>query len=290
MPDLHTRLRFWMHKLPYCPVKYYLPLQGNGGELRFWWSCVLPAIAPDSHAFDFKMHGWDVGEINLLAKVKDRVSCFWDIGAHHGLYSIALAILSGGRSEIHAFEPSSDCQSRIELHKKMNGLSNIFLHTDAVGDRDGSVTFAVPLKAHGTIGHVIVDNAVSSGFRSTTVKSITLDSWLQSSGSSVPDLIKIDVEGHELPLLDGAGSILDNGKTAWIFEVLDHSHGNEMVSGRLIIERFSRLKGMKIFRIEGDGTLTPAEIQNEYPHTHLCNYLALPTGRRDLSDLLGCPI
>ncbi|WP_265594953.1 FkbM family methyltransferase [Haloferula sp. BvORR071] len=279
-----------MHKLPYFPAHYYLPLSQGGKDLKFWWSCVLPSIAPDSHAFDFKLHGWDVGEINLLAKLKDKLSCFWDIGAHHGLYSIALSLLSGGRTEIHAFEPSSDCQRRIELHKRMNGISNIRLHSDAVGDHDGSVSFAVPLKAHGTIGHVIVDNAVSSGFRATTVHSVTLDSWLKSSGSATPDLIKIDVEGHEMALLDGAGSLLANGKTAWIFEVLDQVHGDETVPGRKIIERFSRLKDMRIFHIGGDGNLTPAVLQDHYPHTHLCNYLALPTGRGDLAELLGCSL
>lgn len=49
----------------------------------------------------------------------------WDLGAHFGLYSVALALRVGPEGQVAAFEPNPVSFARLERHRRMNGLDRL---------------------------------------------------------------------------------------------------------------------------------------------------------------------
>ena len=123
-----------------------------------------------------------------------------DIGAHVGFWSFYLAQYF---REVHAFEPVHvfvDCFRENVKH------GNVILHETALGNRAGFVEMEVPAENSG-MTHV---GAGAGG--STPIE--TLDAF----GIAGVDLVKIDVEGYERFVLEGARQTLLRDKPVVIVE------------------------------------------------------------------------
>jgi FkbM family methyltransferase len=153
-----------------------------------------------------------------------KESIFFDIGANIGKYTWLAASL---RSDliIHSFEP--DLSNFELLQKTKLGCSNknIHLHCMAISDADGSAAFAVD-HVTGATGTLETDeNFTARHYRSKSekveVKVSRLSTVVDHFGS--PWLIKIDVEGHETSVFDGAGGLLLSSNPPLImFECFEH--------------------------------------------------------------------
>jgi FkbM family methyltransferase len=132
----------------------------------------------------------------LLHFLKDE-DCFFDIGANVGAFSI-LAI-QHSKANIHIFEPHP--QSFKYLSRNIfiqDRKENVSLYNLALGDFHGRVSFTSDLD---TVNHVATPeekNLIS--VEMTTLNSLKLPS---------PTIIKIDVEGFELNVLNGATEIFE---------------------------------------------------------------------------------
>jgi FkbM family methyltransferase len=117
-----------------------------------------------------------------------------DIGAHVGLWSL---VLSRHFETVHAFEPSRrnyEC-----LLANTDALPNVLPFPYAIGDNDGYVAFTEARENSGNT-RVWSSNDVDQS-DTHLVKCSTID--VQFALSRNIDLIKIDVEGFELPVLLG---------------------------------------------------------------------------------------
>jgi FkbM family methyltransferase len=115
----------------------------------------------------------------------------WDIGAHVGLYTIAAARRA---RHVVAFEPLPQNIAMLRRHVALNRLTNVTMVEAAVGSHDGTsrlVLGSSPSEAR----------VASNG--SITVAAWSLDTWLANTGAPPPDVVKIDVEGAELDVLQG---------------------------------------------------------------------------------------
>jgi FkbM family methyltransferase len=121
-------------------------------------------------------------------------SVFYDVGANVGYFSL---IAAPRCRQVFAFEPFPDNVGFLRQHFRLNRFSNCMVVEAAVGDIDGSASFA----AGGTRceGRVVRDGALR-------VPSLRLDSFVKDNPP--PHVIKIDVEGAELGVLEGAARIL----------------------------------------------------------------------------------
>jgi len=254
--------------------------------LKIWWTRVFPGLPDGTHFLDFQIAGWDAGELRLLQRLSPGIRHFADIGAHHGLYSVAVGKFTDNRALVDAFEPFENARKRSLLHLKLNGIRNFQLHAMAVGEVDQAVNFVIPDRETQTTGHVS-DKVEGDDKAVVTLAQVSLESFYPSDALKHPDMIKLDIEGKELEALKGAGNIVGNGKTAWIFEVLDHHLSHGLVSARPVIEFFLNDPRYRVFHIQEDGTLCDPVLREGYPHTHLCNYLAVPITRTDFLDLLN---
>lgn len=135
---------------------------------------------------------------------------FVDVGANVGLYSLLAATSVGPSGRVIAIEPSLALSELLRDNAAMNGFQDrIVVVSDAVGRapgfaklytftrHSGGTTLVSEVAAKVTATHG--ENAIVHEIKVNTLAAI-LDKHLESK----PNLIKIDVEGAELPVIAGA--------------------------------------------------------------------------------------
>ena len=137
-----------------------------------------------------------------------RGSTVVDVGAHEGVWSEAI-LRVWGPTELVAVEPAPSSFS--VLARRFAGREGIELHQCAVGDHEGTITLrlsnrpdfdsVLPLQA-ATAEHYAGVTSVGS----VEVPLATLDELLSSRGDI--SVLKIDVQGFELPVIRGAQKVL----------------------------------------------------------------------------------
>jgi FkbM family methyltransferase len=126
----------------------------------------------------------------------------FDAGANIGLASLWLAGRFG-RAVIHAFEPEGD-NFRL-LERNLPAEAGHRCVDAALGAADGEAVLA--LSPHGATHSVTSGPANEARDAGTVpVKSMRLDTYLERNGVPRIDLLKLDVEGAELDVLEGLGS------------------------------------------------------------------------------------
>ena len=126
---------------------------------------------------------------------------FYDIGANVGVYSLLAA--ATGASEIHGFEPSPETHRRYMRNVAINGLgSRIHAHCVALGETDGEVRFT---RGSDTTNHVVAEGELNADH--DVVQKKRLDDFFVAGKAS---FMKLDVEGFEIAVLDGAAKALQD--------------------------------------------------------------------------------
>lgn len=143
-------------------------------------------------------------EYDCLRKLNFTPSVILDIGANIGLSSFYMKSLFPD-VVIHGFEPSPS-EHEI-LRTNYAGWRDCTAHRLAIGDRDvESVSFAVHPDRTG--GQHLLEGEASDGWLKEEVRMRRAETLVSSGVVPVPDLVKIDVEGAEVLVLDGLGSLL----------------------------------------------------------------------------------
>lgn len=155
---------------------------------------------------------YEAAQRDRLFSLSRDVKCrtFLDIGANFGLYSVH-AGLGGEFESVHAFEPDNRNLASFNANLKLNGLlGTIFLHEIALSDHNGAVSFQ--LAGDGFAGKNRVLGKKTND--SKEIEARRLDSVLTPDG---PICLKIDVEGHETAVLEGAIGLLEGSQ--WVVQV-----------------------------------------------------------------------
>jgi FkbM family methyltransferase len=153
-----------------------------------------------------------------------------DIGANVGAYAIALAKMHP-KIEVHCFEPNPEMAARLERNIRLNGTqANVCLHTAAASDALGRATFHVVPCGEGNPGLSALNMGALGNTRSRPIEvnTVTLDSVFLGQSRKVSG-IKIDVQGSELEVLNGARGLLERDRPAVIFEHEDVLNSNAAV-------------------------------------------------------------
>ena len=126
-----------------------------------------------------------------------------DVGASVGLYTLALAQRVGPGGKVIAFEPDPDSFEGLSRHVALNELTgNVELCRAIVGREDGVAAFAA---GRGSESRVAAADGASA--ERLMVRVVRLDSVLRNSRL---DVLKIDVEGYEELVLQGARGLLSD--------------------------------------------------------------------------------
>lgn len=120
---------------------------------------------------------------------------FIDIGANVGSYTILACSAIGAKG--YAFKPIPDTYEKLIENIRLNHLEDeVTCLNMGLGDKTGTLSFSSDMD---TVNHVLVSGELSQN--PINVQVSTLDEVL---GDNSPALIKIDVEGYEFPVLEGA--------------------------------------------------------------------------------------
>jgi FkbM family methyltransferase len=167
---------------------------------------------------------YETKPLALLLRETQEQPCdlFVDVGANLGLYALLMA--AGGHApEIHAFEPDPRNYHQCVTNIAFNGLtSRIRLFACGLSDQDRSVDF---LEAHarGTgMSRVLATAPAATRRQHYTQRRIPViryDSHFTCRDRRVS--VKIDVEGHELPVIDGMQRLLQDNDCRLQVEVFD---------------------------------------------------------------------
>ena len=143
----------------------------------------------------------EFSDMGFLLHVLRDGDLFIDVGANAGSYTILACSAVGARGI--AFEPIPNSYKRLMANIRLNDLDEkVILANMGVGAQHEHIVFT---SDSDTINHVLARNEQNTN--TTDVEMTTLDTFLQGES---PALVKIDVEGYETPVLEGAGKKLKN--------------------------------------------------------------------------------
>lgn len=184
-----NRLLSWLGRFPVLVLR---------GPARLAWWSVYPCSSY------WRQGGNDLRVEKIIAEHAARPGLvFWDLGAHHGIYSVGVARAVGPGGRVEAFEPDPVSFQRLAWHRKLNRLSWLHTHPVAVSDSDGSARIYQYDGFGSTSTHLPFQGESLAGVPFRDTPTVRLDSWLAEGRVSRPDFIKIDVEGHAGPALAG---------------------------------------------------------------------------------------
>jgi FkbM family methyltransferase len=141
-----------------------------------------------------------------------------DLGAHIGYFSLVAASLVGPTGAVWSFEPDPDNRRVLELNVATNSFADrIHVVGAAVAGNAGEGTL-YQFSADGSSSSLVARQGQLSG--SLQVELTTLDSWAADFGWPRVDLVKMDIEGGEVPALEGMRELCDrNPRMALVVEL-----------------------------------------------------------------------
>jgi FkbM family methyltransferase len=145
---------------------------------------------------------WEITETRLIKNLVKKGDVALDIGAHIGYYTLLLAKLVGKSGEVIGFEPDPDNFQLLKKNVMVNGYANTILESKAVSNAVGAVTLYRSALSSGKGKLHNSDNC-----EPIQVDAVTLDSYFAGYERDI-DFIKMDAEGAEACILQGADSVL----------------------------------------------------------------------------------
>ncbi|MFQ5955880.1 MAG: FkbM family methyltransferase [Kiloniellales bacterium] len=147
-------------------------------------------------------------QLMLERALKPGMTVF-DIGANIGYYVLMERRLIGPEGRIVALEPSPDNLELLHRNLALNGVRNVTVLNQAVSDRPGRRRLHLADQSNLNTFHATGSAAPHLSGRSIEVDCTTVPELSAEFGA--PDLIRMDVEGHEVEVLGGMIDAVSSG-------------------------------------------------------------------------------
>ena len=142
----------------------------------------------------------------------------WDFGAHFGIATVGMAMQMGKRGEVSAFEPDPGAFRRLAYHVKINKLDNVRLFAAAVSSAQGSTRLITTHGLGSSMSHFqYEDEQLDDRSQSIPVETLVPDELVRSGKIRLPDVIKVDVQGHGAKALAGSMESIKRKRPLIIF-------------------------------------------------------------------------
>ncbi|MEM6786211.1 MAG: FkbM family methyltransferase [Myxococcota bacterium] len=175
------------------------------------------------------MHGaYEPETRDVVQAVLSPGSTFVDLGAHIGYFSLLAARQVGRHGRVYAFEPVAETANVLEENVKRNDLMPpVQVVRRGIYERPAELTFA--LAEGSSVSNKMAAVAPSGDGTRTpaptrTIAVTSLDAFFADETHRTVDLIKMDVEGAELPAMRGMAEVSRaNPNLKLIFEFHDQN-------------------------------------------------------------------
>jgi len=176
----------------------------------------------------------DRRERRLLTQLIRPGMTLVDVGANVGVYTHFFSRLAGTTGKVHSFEPSPANFRHLREH--IRRLPNVAANQAAVGASSGTARLYVSEDLN--VDHRTFDSG--DGRSAIDVRLVSLDDYF-SDGQRV-DFIKIDVQGYEASVLQGARRVvLDNPELRILMEYWPYGLAKASVEPAALIELIGSL-------------------------------------------------
>jgi FkbM family methyltransferase len=203
----------------------------------------------------------------LLAEVLEPASSCVDVGAHRGAILAEMVRLAPDGRHV-AFEPLPALAQALRTT-----FPQVHVHTAAVSDVDGIAEFVHVETRPGWSGFKERPYPGDERVRRIEVRTVRLDDVV----GTAPALIKIDVEGAELGVLEGARRILREHRPVVVFE---HGLGSSDHYGTepgQVWQALVQAAGYEIRGLDGDGPYSLEEFERVHAARERVNFVARPS-------------
>lgn len=206
-------------------------------------------------------------EENIFNYLKNRLKpgmVVLEPGCNIGYFAAEVLGLVTPGGQVHSFEPSLTCQERIKRNNNVARIPGWHFHEMALTDHVGTHTF------HDTprvikFGYAGLQGVCAPNDRiSYQVKVTTVDAFCQQHGIGHVDFLKLDIEGSELPALQGAQRMLKSGAIDTILVETEYRPENRELNDA--IAELLTNAGFTPYHVERSGRLIPMDLSDPPPH------------------------
>ena len=170
---------------------------------------------------------------NLFSKMLYPGDTIYDVGGHAGYMSLLFSAIVGPSGRVFTFEPSPVNFVRVRGNIEANARCNVTVLNVAASDHEGVAAF----NECGSMSS-IVETAEAPSIGTSQIRTMRLDDFVYRDGNPSPAFVKLDVEGHAGPALEGMLRTLESSRPKIICE-LHNSEEEEHVTRILSAHRYS---------------------------------------------------
>jgi FkbM family methyltransferase len=182
-------------------------------------TCDIAQLLQRQYYF-FGTYWLERAELACWQAVARQSPTVFDVGANLGIYSLS-ARAANPDSTIHAFEPTPQHAAHLRGTLAANGVTGVHVHEAAVGGTSGEAVLNVSTgDLHENEGMNFI-TATPQAALTHPVRMTSLDDFCETHGVGRVDLVKMDVEGNERAVLDGARRLLAEGRLGTVFVELN---------------------------------------------------------------------
>lgn len=207
----------WMYRR--ILQKFPVELNISNSKIIVYHHSGVAALVNCMGIYDFN----NINFIKILLKQLGQSGVFFDVGANIGSYTLVASEVP--TASVFAFEPGSTAFLALKKNIELNNRSNVKLLNFAVSDRESTLmlTSGQEISTNKVVNQPKISNKIIH------VKSKTLDQICKEYDVQ-PNIVKIDVEGHELKVLKGFHEFIKNTDVLLIEEGEDYKISQWLVS------------------------------------------------------------
>jgi FkbM family methyltransferase len=212
-------------------------------------------------------------EIQIVENLLKKGDTFVDIGANGGFYTVIASKIVGNSGHVYAFEPGIEELELLRKNISSNNLNNVTIIEKAVSNIKGTTQFAI--SKDGAMNSLLkTDHPDQKVKEWRDVEVTTLDDTVEELSIKKVDFIKIDVEGAEKLVFEGANYTLFSDKNAVIlFESCSVNAPSFGYSTEELL-KYMTDKNMFLYYIGDESKLIPIHEYNSIFGTYIYNFVA----------------
>jgi len=232
-----------------------------------WW------LAQHEYSTDMILNsGYEKTETDFVQKMLQDGMTVLDVGANRGYYAMLASRRVGPHGRVIGFEPSPRERKFLKANLLLSRCRNVTVEPIALGSKPGQADLYV-VDGYSTGCNCLRPRDSEFAGKNVHVAVRTLDEYTRAEGIRGVDLLKIDIEGGELEVIKGAGTLLrQRPRPIILCEMIDqltHLWGYE---AREIVHRLQEL-AFRWFDLLPAGQLAPLA---DGKTTFDGNYVAVP--------------
>lgn len=209
----------------------------------------------------------------------------FDIGANIGAHALPLALRVGEKGRVYCFEPTAYAYEKLCANVALNPtLTNIEAFQEMVGSSVDSVPNTLP--SSWPLDGRDVDEQLRAKFRSTDgARMTTIDKFVELNKITRLDLLKIDVDGYELSVLEGATDVLRNLRPKIITEIAPYMLARHGYTTQELCQLLAT-QGYTLLDLDGLKPLAdPISLSKSIPRGAGANIVAWPSDGQEPEQL-----